>query len=103
MTPSMTRQLYYLFSCSCSLIHHATRPQVTVVEQEAVVAATGRHEVRHRLPSSEVGGLNDLWRQFESLRGVVSGDDVPTGKQTVTVQSELMCRALVTTVWEEMP
>lgn len=44
---------------------------MTVVEQEAVVGATGRHEVRHRLPSSEVDGLNDLWRQFESLRGVL--------------------------------
>lgn len=40
---------------------------VTVIEDDIVVGAAGRHEVGHPLGSLEVVGFDHLWRESEPL------------------------------------
>lgn len=40
---------------------------VTVIEDDTVVGAAGRHEVGHPLGSLEVVGFDHLWRESEPL------------------------------------
>lgn len=83
---------------SLPLVHHPPRSQVTVIKDEAVVGAAGRHEVRDRLRPLEVQRLDHLRRdQRDSEPESSSNVDLVSGG-TLTLQSELMCRAAVTTV-----
>ena len=72
---SLSFHIYYVISretsqTSCLLIHHATRRLVTVIKEEIVVGAAGRHKVSDGLPPLEVSFFNNLQWEKQQIRSV---------------------------------